>query len=124
MKIRDVEQNETCSMELKENSTTDCMGLMAVYTRWINGSAIEITFLSESKYKLSIGDGNLQSLRFHSCGFAINGEYPSYLLWMCDFMPILILSAVNEHHNASVGSGGCCSFLLLSAALGLIFLTA
>jgi hypothetical protein len=100
VKIRDVEQNETCSMELKENSTTDCMALMPVYTRWINGSAIEITFLSESKYELSIGDGNLQSLRFHSCGFAIN---------------------VNEHHSASVGSGGCCSFLLLSAALGLIF---
>ena len=94
VKVRDVEQNKSCSMELKENSIANCTRLMPVYTLWINGSAIKITFLPETangrQFNLSLVNGNLMSLQFHSCGFMLTGEYPPYLLWMFDFMPIYL----------------------------------
>ena len=89
-----MEQNENCSMQLMENSTRDCTpGLVPIRMRYINESAFEIEFLSEGIYELSIGDGNLQSLLFPSCGFVITGEYLPYLLWMCDFIPICLQSS-------------------------------
>jgi hypothetical protein len=90
LKVRDVEQNKSCFMELKQNYTENCTPLMMpLHTQWINGSAIKITLPLETangtQFELSLVTGNYTSLRFHSCGFAINGEYPPYLLWMCDW---------------------------------------